>query len=227
VIVIALGILPHMSAYLYAWSNLDRPQMQHGASYYLYGIARNIQIVLPLVWIMFRSGKAWNYFGLVRFKPQIDIPVALLVVVGILVVHWTVGYGFRLLDFFFPAISAAFNAAGQDAVGLKAMHAPITDRATWIALTLYMFANGIGEEFVLRGYLLARIRELTGKPVLSVTLVSALAAAYHLYQGSTAALTIFAGQVVICLLYLKFPRVWAFAFGHGLYDLMVTVLWSI
>jgi membrane protease YdiL (CAAX protease family) len=227
VVVIALGILPHMSSYLYGWANESRPRTTRDAPYYVYGIARNIQIVLPLLWIMFRSGQPWRYFGLVRFDPRVDIPFGVLIAIAIYIVSMTVGYTFYFLELRFPALAHALDAVGDNAGAVKSMRAPVQGAATWTALALYMFANGIGEEFVLRGHLLTRMRELTGRTVLSITLVSALAAAYHLYQGSTAALVIFAGQIVICWVYVKVPRLWAFALGHGIYDLLLMVLWNL
>jgi membrane protease YdiL (CAAX protease family) len=86
-----------------------------------------------------------------------------------------------------------------------------------------MAANGAAEEFVLRGYLLTRIREATGSAIPAVAAVSALAAAYHLYQGSHSAAIVLAGQVVISAAYLRCPRLLPFAAAHGLYDLGIAI----
>jgi membrane protease YdiL (CAAX protease family) len=225
-VVLALGVLPHIASVLYGWANEDRTPVGRTVSYSLYGTARNLSILLPLLWIMYRSGRAWRYFGLVRFLPALDPAIAILVAVAVYGTSWCARWAVYLAAYAAPWTKYAIGLVSANATTMSGMRLPVTGIGAWAALVLYHLTNGAAEELVLRGYLLPRLRELTGRSVLAIALVSALAASYHLYQGSQAALGIFLSELFICWMYFKVPRVAAFALGHALYDLGLFLVWA-
>jgi membrane protease YdiL (CAAX protease family) len=221
-VVIVLGVLPHLASQMYGWmqdASGSASPPPRGALQFSYNVFRNASIAVPLLWVMYRSGRDWPFFGFTRFRTRVDIPLVLLVVFALGLVYWAVNwalYDVALILHFDPH---AFALLGRDKAATHAMRQPIVGLLPWSTFVLYQLSNGFAEEFVLRGYLLNRARELTGRPFLAVVCVSVLATSYHVYQGAFAAAVIFSGQLVIGSLYLKAPRTAAFAIGHGLYDL--------
>ena len=221
-VVISLGVLVHTLGVATSWMHARSPVHERSVGYYLYAIGTTLQTILPLLWIMHRSGRPWSYFGIRRTDLRLDIPLSILIAVVIFAANYlarwiiyTAWYAAPWTNYFITFIEA-------DQSAMSAIRTPPTSPAEWVAHIAYMLANGLSEELVLRAYLLVRIREVTGRPVLAALIVSALAAAYHLYQGSSAGLIIFGGQLAICATYFKVPRILPFARGHAFYDIVLS-----
>ncbi len=221
-VVISLGVFVHVLSVAAGWMHARSPVHERSVGYYIYAVGTTLQTILPLLWIMHRSGRPWPYFGIRRPDLRLDIPLSLLITGGIFaasyLARWII-YGVWSVA---PWTSSIIGFIEADHSAMIAIRAPPTSPAEWAAHITYMLANGLSEELVLRAYLLMRIREVTGRPVLAALIVSALAAAYHLYQGSSAGLIIFCGQIVMCALYLKVPRILPFALGHAFYDIALS-----
>jgi hypothetical protein len=221
VVVIALGVLPHLAGVVATRIEPMASTHTRPLGHIIYAIFGALQVVLPLLWIMHRSGRSWSYFGIRRFKPALDLALAPLIALLLAAVNWSAAFALYMLAYAVPFTGQIITIIQSDAPAVARVMAAPSGAPGWLALAMYMMANGASEELVLRGYLLARIHEVTGRPCVSIVLVSAMAAAYHLYQGSHATLIIFIGQTALGAAYLKIRRVLPFAIGHGLYDLML------
>lgn len=90
-------------------------------------------------------------------------------------------------------------------------------------LLLWAFANAFGEEVVVVGWLMTRLKQL-GLPVWGVVACSAvLRGSYHLYQGVSAGF----GNIVMGLVYgwffHRYGRIWPLILGHFLIDAVAFV----
>jgi membrane protease YdiL (CAAX protease family) len=222
-VVIALGILHPVAGVVASRMGDGTGSTSRNVPRSLYSIVLAVQVIVPLLWIMQRSGRSWRFFGLPPFQWRLDVVIAPLLSLLLLSVSWAAGWAIYAIMWTVPRASELIMFVNPNERSMTAVHAFPSSATEWIAFAVYQAANGVAEELVLRGYLLTRIRELTERPMLSILLVSALAAAYHLYQGSYAGLVVFCGEIVLGIVYLKYPRVVPFAIGHALYDVFLTV----
>ena len=208
----AFGILPYTATVVFS-----RFQPSHAPRTLFSDASRTIHclsIIVPLLWIMYRSGRSWQYFGIVRFRPAADLTIAILVAAMIHASHLLARWGLYELMQFVPSVDRVIYLIASDQ-SAGPSHKPPIGAPEWLMYALRMLANGVAEELVLRAYLLARIREFTGRTWVGILLVSGVAATYHLYQGSHATIVIFFGQIVLCWAYLKIGRIAASRWATG------------
>lgn len=160
-----------------------------------------------------------------------------LVAWGLLAMFFLAGDGIRLPSFQRrDLLSGAGLAALIGLPGLAfyfgALHFGLTKEVipsgfeSWWAipvLLLWSFANAFGEEVVVVGWLVTRLRVLGLSTWLILGCTAVLRGSYHLYQGVSAGF----GNIVMGLVYgwffLKFGRVWPLIIGHFLIDAVAFV----
>jgi membrane protease YdiL (CAAX protease family) len=162
--------------------------------------------LMPVLYIAWRSGEGLTRFGLVRFRPMRDIALATAVFFTDRAL--TVGL-VRLCRWLLPMVAAASTSVHK--TNLR----PGPNGAWEISLLLLaQFLNAAMEEFTIRGYLIPRLEELTGKSWLALVLSSAIFAGYHIYQGPVIAATILLTGMLLGLSFLLTRSVWPGVMAH-------------
>ena len=92
-----------------------------------------------------------------------------------------------------------------------------------------IFAIGLVEEFVFRGFIFEKTKRIGGKDIIAVTISSVLFGVFHLFSGNIVQMlmTAFLGALFcVCRLKIKNCSTLSLIIGHGVYDAMITVFAS-
>jgi len=206
-VVVVVGVVPHLfSAFVAA----NRPDWFAISSFIvdsLYSIVRNASIIAPVLYIMWRCGETWDYFGIVKFNWKRDIPLGICTwltgMIGIVISYELVLYWIR--------------DSGNRLVGPK-------DGAEYMVLFLFAAVNGFGEELVIRGYLIPRLERIWGSALLAIAATSLLFASYHIYQGLLGALFIFVGGVIYGIVFCVTRRLWPVVIAPAIADVFPYII---
>lgn len=167
--------------------------------------AAGVQVVAPLLYIIFRSGEPWSKFGIVKPKP-IDL-ICGTILLGLLYVLDPVFWLF--IDAF-----GTWDAPPSRLVGPSSL-------ADYVLLVPAIFVAAFAEELAMRAYLIPRLRDLGFRWVSTLLISSAFFASYHLYQGAAATVYLFLWGLVYGVAFLLTPRVWLVTVGHTLQNVFI------
>ena len=165
-------------------------------------IATNLQILLPLLYICWRSDLTWRKLGMVKPKwwgllllgPLLG--AATLVVDGVLV---------RLFD---PETAWYYLALP-------------TTVFTWSIFVISMIVNSLAEEFVWRGFVMQRLRQMGGSMVFALLISTFLFASYHVYQGFGNAWLAFGSGLIWGNAVIVTKRIWPAVVGHTVHNVVL------
>lgn len=204
-VVLALTVVPDTVNSLALWIQKERAPLSY-TMYSLLIIVGALQVTVPVLYIMARSGEAWSAFALARPVLVLDVPAAVAVWFVIHVLYQRV----------LPHTSAADAAA--------AAQATLKPQSFWqyALLALWSASNGFAEELVLRGFLLHRFRQLCGSVWPSLFLTSILFGVYHLHYGPVGALNIMLQGAVYGASVLLLGRLWPAALAHAIDDFVLS-----
>ena len=164
--------------------------------------------VLLIAYLLVRSGEGRRGIGLDRFDPRAD---------GL------VGLGLWIASFVLVLILAwVFSPFGQREVDFLPNELPLWFR--WIDALVIAVTAGVTEEVVVRGYAQTRLEQLRVPTAVVLVLPTALWGVLHLYQGASAALTIFCLGMLYAWYFHRTRRLWPIIIAHGLFDLTQLVL---
>jgi membrane protease YdiL (CAAX protease family) len=164
--------------------------------------------VLLIAYLVIRSGEGMRGIGLGRFDPRAD---------------GAVGLGLWIASFVLVLILAwIFSPLGQREVDFLPPELPLWFR--WVDALVIAGTAGITEEVVVRGYAQTRLEQLKAPTAVILLLPTALWGVLHLYQGASAALTIFCLGMMYAWYFYKTRRLWPLIIAHGLFDLTQLVL---
>lgn len=93
----------------------------------------------------------------------------------------------------------------------------------WWTLPLLLLAavkNGVLEEFLVVGYLMERLRELSWSTPAILLTSAAIRASYHLYQGWAAFAGNFIMGIIFSYFYHRRRRLWPLVIAHSLIDMV-------
>jgi CAAX protease family protein len=166
------------------------------------------QVAAPVLFLMWRSGRAWSSFGIAR--PRWYDPLLALVVYAAAYVAMLMGVG----------IDLGFRAQ-QPLTGFLTQ----PRGAEWVLVVLIAVVNGGTEELVMRGYLIPRIERYCGSALVAVIATSVMFGAYHLYYGYAGAIQITAMGLVLGGVFCATRRLWPVALAHMLADVL-PYLWG-
>jgi membrane protease YdiL (CAAX protease family) len=82
----------------------------------------------------------------------------------------------------------------------------------------FFLLNPFYEEFIVRGYLMTEVAELSGSTVAAVLASAALQTAYHLYQGWLLATCLFFGFLIFSVYYARTRRLFPVLVAHAACD---------
>jgi len=175
------------------------------------GITRSIQVSVPVLYIMWRSGDPWAHFGIRRFRPIADLLGGVGIGAGSIVAYYFYAWGFC---FAAPELYAHL-ADGFD--GARAMDTASGPTDVAIA-AMASAANGFAEELVIAGFLLPYLAVLLGGAPRAVLASAFLFASYHIYQGMFSAIGIFVMGLVTCAVFALTRRLWPNVIAHAIAD---------
>lgn len=200
VVVYCLAVLPFLvNAFYFLWG----PQGRRASSAWdtVIEVSISTQICVPVLYIMYRSGKPWEFFGISRPRWFWDF-------------YWTV---FILFAFVLVMRIIAWPLPDDSGVGVR-------DDRNLFRISLSYFSIAVAEEMVLRGYFIPRLEELTGSTIESVLLSSVLFASYHVYLGIGGTLRVFAMGIVLGIVFCLTRRLWPLIAAHMIWDIAVHLL---
>lgn len=168
------------------------------------GAAASIGVIVPLLWIMHRSGSTWASFGVIRPRLLRD------------------GAGGLALGFFFIAGSWLYVLVVGEWELTSALYVPERPPG-WSILAVALVLNSVAEEFVWRGIMQQRVRQLTGSIFTSVAICSVLFASYHLYHGPQVLLDVALMGAVLGVWTHKARSIWPAVIAHTVYNFWVWI----
>lgn len=172
-------------------------------------IANSLQIAIPLLYIMWRSGQPWHHFGVVRFRPIFD-PVA-----GIgLLFFVLLPFLFLFAPFVVTSRSSYYEASNPYQLLLP------SSGFDYALLVVAMCVNAINEELLVRGYLIPRLRHCGMSSAFAVLISSFLWAAYHVYAGVDWSVVIFGEGIILGTAFILIRRLWPLVIAHALWGLI-------
>lgn len=179
-------------------------------------LASSLRVIVPLLYIIWRSEDGWASFGIVKWNWGFDLGVGLLV--GI-VLFATSG----LVAGFLAGIFGS-NAGNQQ----RYFHALITASGWPLALmALAMTANSVAEELSMRSLLVTRFAQLSNSRLIAVLLSSVLFASYHIYEGVAAMLTVLLWAIAFGSLFASQRRVAPLIVAHTFINIAMMASYSI
>ncbi len=171
-------------------------------------LLRSLQVAVPTLWIMARSGEDWATFGLrkPRFLPDLGLGILLW---GLALV------AMRSMWLLVPALAEDWGPGGQKGVLNGPLSAP-----RWALVALMEVANSFSEELVMRGYLIPRFEEMARSRTVAVVASALLWAGYHSYQGFPAMLDIALFGLIMGAFFVVTRRLWPLVVGHTIWNLV-------
>jgi membrane protease YdiL (CAAX protease family) len=166
-----------------------------------------VQVAVPLLYLMHRSGEPWSKFGVVRPRP-VDL-IGGTFLLGLLYV----------LD---PVLWVFIGTFGTWDPPEGSFVGP-SSAADFVVLVPATLIAAFAEELAMRAYLIPRLRELGLNAVSALLISSALFASYHLYQGAASTAYIFLIGLVLGGVFLLSRRVWPITIAHTLQNVLLTL----
>ena len=161
---------------------------------------RLVPVVLVVMW---RSGKGWGCFGLVKPKIGKDL---------------LFGIGLWLVVAIFDSLIALAFKRPHPWLGLCPVAVP-WQRAMLLAADCC--AIGFSEELTVRAYLIPRLEAVTGATWKSVVLSVLVFAFVHLYKGYVGVIHSVVAALIWSIGFCLTRRVWPLAVSHAITDFIV------
>ena len=92
-----------------------------------------------------------------------------------------------------------------------------------------IFAIGLGEEFVFRGFIFEKIKRVAGKDIIAVIISSVFFGVFHFFSGNLVQIVMTAcigAFFCFCRLKIKNCSTLSLLIGHGVYDALIAVFAS-
>ena len=201
-VVLCLAYLPFMTNAV-LWINVpwpddfSREMISHAVS--------SLQVLAPLLYIMWRSSGGWGEFGITKPEPLMDGVLALV----LFSLAW-------LTTIFLATALAAPAGAGEDVIADRP-----SGLVEHVLLVVAMIANSLSEEFFMRAYLITRLRQLGAHWITAVVVSALLFASYHIYQGYSAITPVAVNGLIYGATFALTRRVWPLVASHTLYNLLI------
>ena len=201
-VVLSIGVFPHIkNAFVLGLVSPVR------WPYWLYSVNLLFQsacISFVVLYLIYRSGEPWSAFGIKR--PFLgDIGLGLLIFLTNVGVLWFVGA--------FPI---------PDIEYLRDLARP-QKSSDYLFMVASIAASSFTEELVTRAYLITRLERLLKSPTKAVVMSAAWFASYHLYYGFGGLIYTMTLGVAFGILYLIIRRIWPFAIGHMIWNILATL----
>ncbi|MFI5384639.1 MAG: CPBP family intramembrane glutamic endopeptidase [Fimbriimonadales bacterium] len=201
-----------------SWMAYMDPRMPPDHEPWVYVVGRIVHYtsIVPIaLFVAWGSGDGLAHFGLRRLPWWQLLSASLAALVATIIVR---GHVADWLSSIAPDLRL------QSLRTLRVNENPST-RLSHPAIASGLFAIGaFCEEFIMRGYLITRLRELLGKTWVAVLISTTLFAGYHIYEGITAPLIIFASGLVYALAFVATRSIWPGTIAHTLSNVLTLFL---
>lgn len=161
-----------------------------------------LAVILPTLFVLWSSGDPWTTFGVRRWKGVSDL-------------LWTVGMATIGLILYAPI-----------QIGVPGLAGPGKPQgvAVGVSILLLAVAVGVWEELFFRGYLIARLEELTGKTWAAVVAAATLFSIGHFTQGPFGGLAAFLFGILFGTAFAMRRRLWPLVFAHTVVNVALCYL---
>lgn len=168
------------------------------------------QVIIPVLFIIWRSGGRWSAFGIVKVKWLRDFLLMIAAYIcATLLLRGARWVAYELLS------NTKYRWFLWHVKGLfRGPHDPVD----YLVLILLCCLIGFSEELVFRGYLIVRFEQIFKSTWHAVLLSSLLFGAIHLYQGGDGAIVETAVGLAFGLFFVRFRRLWPLVAAHALMD---------
>ena len=170
-------------------------------------VARSFAVCVPVLYIMRRSGRAWEHFGITR-PAFMDLWLGFLMYVSYVVWMYVFWYGVYFVFGSDPVEGAAELADSHRG------HAYSSGEVFLILLG--SLATGAMEELAARAYLIPRLTEWLRSQALAIVVAALIFASFHIYQGAWNTVAILGMGLIYGVAFVLLRRVWPLALGHAL-----------
>ncbi len=176
--------------------------------------------MIAFVIVLARSdGQSLRQLGLVRRQAPREIVMGLPAMIGAMGANLIVAVPIGLVGLAFK--DALPGLARTRSEGLRIFTAQGTDARALLAFAATAVFAAAFEELVFRGFLVPRLKRVTGSWIAAVVLSSALFASGHLYEGAAALFQTFAIGAYFALLLLRRGRLESAIVGHALFNVVM------
>lgn len=208
--ILCLAVVPHLVYSLIYYFGPGAAPSSFGVDMLTLAVG-SLQISVPILYILWRSGEPLASFGLLRPRWLLDSGAGVLVFLLTWVVNdlgWRAGY------------SVFGNAILDSTPTTEGLFSVPRSAGDFLVFYVAMTANAFAEELAMRGYLMTRLRQLGVAPFLTVLISAGLFGAYHIYQGVWASVLVTLFGFVFACAFLWLRRLWPVALAHLLLDLL-------
>jgi membrane protease YdiL (CAAX protease family) len=207
-VVLGLAVLPDIATAVF----LPHQDAPPGLGVQALGlIERSVRVVLPLLYIMWRSGEPWSDFGIRRIRWIRDPAIGFGAWVLALSILVALRYGTSGNPFGFSAVPKG-GAMAQPRQALD-----------WVFVASIAVSNGFAEELSLRAFLQTRIQRLWGSTGAAIAVTAGLASLYHVYGGFWFAVNAAVFNTIVGMVFAATRRFWPAAFAHVFGDFLPSV----
>lgn len=165
-------------------------------------LATYLQVLLPLLYICWRSDLTWKKLGIV--KPTLW---------GLLLLGPLLGAATLLVD-------AALVRLFEPETSWYYVSVPSTT-FTWTVFVVAMILNSFAEEFVWRGFVLQRLRQMSGSTTFALLISTFLFATYHVYQGFGNMWLVFISGLIWGVAVIGTKRIWPAVVAHTVFNITI------
>ncbi len=200
--VLTIGVFPGIiGAFYLPWSSSAHwPFWLYSVNSLFYSASTSFLVL----YLIYRSGEPWAAFGIQRPLPR-DVGLGILVYFANVFLFWFLG-SFPIPDL------------------LDTHHLDVPRKVTdYLLMVASISASAFAEELVTRAYLITRLERLLRSQARAVILSAAWFASYHLYYGVGGVIDMMMWGIVFGILYLLIRRIWPFAIGHMLWNVMAAL----
>lgn len=214
-VVLALTWLPFMygSVSWIVWPTAESPSFSYDM---LSHMVRAMHVIVPLLYVIWRSGDRWSEFGIKRVRPLVDS----LLAGGLLIVDLVAYHTFWML----AGALFGWTAATADAVFDEIFVRP-KGAADHVVLLFGCLAIGAYEEMTMRGFLIPRLEALLGSSGKAVLVSTIIFTSYHIYQHPLGVVTVFITGVIFGAAFCLMRRVWPLIVAHAAID-AISYTWT-
>jgi membrane protease YdiL (CAAX protease family) len=198
--VLAIGIFPELNkALVFFWVSPRHWPFWLESVYHGF---ENACIIFAVLYLIYRSGEPWTKFGIKR--PLLgDILLGGLLYLAAVLLWWFLSS--------FPDKSLRNPSE---------FYAPPRLATDYLLMIARFSATAFAEELVTRAYLITRLEFLLRSRVKAVVLSAAIFGSYHLYYGIWGFVDTMMLGLLYGVLYLLIRRIWPFAIGHLILDVI-------
>jgi len=211
-VVLSLFVLPNLVAGIVGYLDPARFHWTYAAAS-LIRIEQAVSIVPAVIFIAWRSGKGLGKFGLGGFVWWEGGALALAVLFALMMVPVVIH---RFFYTFAP------DLAKESAAQLKLVNS-LRPRLLidYPLMVVSKIMGATSEEFIMRGYLITRLRSLGPNVLVSSLISAALFASYHIYEGPVAVVGVFVMGLIFTIPFLATKSIWPGVAAHSAYNMFV------